>query len=89
MTRAFKKDNDKHKYLNSFPRADQAEEGGTAKAGSPCLQRARKFTGAEQSPEPDLVIIGITGGGKKETCSAGFAARFGGRTVVLLATPLL
>lgn len=89
MTCAFKKDNDKHKYLNSFHIADQGEKGDKAGAVCPCLQRARQLTGAEHSPEPALVITGITEGKKKGTCSVRFAATSQGRMVVMLATPLL
>jgi len=77
VTRAFKKDSGKHKYLNSFHRTNQAEEGGMAGAGCPCLQSERQLMGAEHSPEPALVIIGITGGEKKGTCSAQFSKIWG------------
>lgn len=45
--------------------------------------------GEEHNPEPGLVITGIMGDGKKGTSSAQFTERSGGRTIVLLATPLL
>lgn len=87
MALAFKKDNYDRKYVNPFHKSDQ--EDGTARAGSPCLQKARQLMGEEHNPEPGLVITGIMGDGKKGTSSAQFTERSGGRTIVLLATPLL